>query len=80
MTEIESKILKVVTDVMKPYLIDNEHRILHSKLIIALNEALLQTAVSKSVCECINSKPMSRTMDDKRYCAVCRKIVEETVY
>ena len=41
MDEIEQKILITVTEVMKPYLTNDENRILHSKLIIALNEALV---------------------------------------
>jgi hypothetical protein len=54
----------------------------YSQVITDIDQVLqlLQSRVSKSVCECVNSKPMSRSMGDKRYYAVCRKIVEETVY
>ena len=45
MTDIEIKILKTVTQVMKPYLVNSENRILHSSLITALNEAFVQTEV-----------------------------------
>ena len=47
MTEIEIKILKTVTQVMKPYLVNSENRILHSSLITALNEAFVQTGVNR---------------------------------
>ena len=46
MNEIERKILITVTNVMKPYLVNDENRILHSKLITALNEALVPNSLT----------------------------------